>query len=210
MLVAILAMGLAVASVASAAPEFTPTGATVTGTSGVSVLTAGTNIVTCQKDTLGGGKVTSATLVGGITVHYLECVGKSSTGTCPVMSPGAPAENLILTNTLHGVLGLILPETGSGVALVLLPLELGFVTLLGSCITKTTVEGDVAGEVSPVGKSVETGTVTLAVPSGKQAIKDVDLSTGGLIAPKLSAFGVTTATEETTEQIEYSKSTEVT
>jgi hypothetical protein len=126
------------------------------------------------------------------------------------MSPGAPLENLILTNTLHGVLGLILPASGSGVAIVLLPLELAFMTILGSCITKTTVEGDLAGEVSPVGKSVSTGTITFATPSGKQAIKDVDLSTGGLIAPKLSLGGVTTATEQTTETIEYSKSTEVT
>jgi len=104
MFVAILAMGLAVASVASAAPEFTPVGATLTGTSGVGVLTAGTNSVTCQKDTT-KGTVTSATLAGGITVHFLECVAQSSTGTCPAMSPGAPLENLILTNTLHGVLG---------------------------------------------------------------------------------------------------------
>jgi len=96
------------------------------------------------------------------------------------------------------------------VAIVLLPVELGFVTILGSCFTKTSVEGDLAGEVSPVGISVSNGTITFATPSGKQAIKDVDLSTGGLIAPKLSAFGVTTATEQTTEAIEYSKSTEVT
>jgi hypothetical protein len=56
---------------------------------------------------------------------------------------------------------------------------------------------------------VLSGTVTFAVSGTKQAITDVDLSTGGLIAPKLKAFGVA-ATEETKERVTYSIDTEVT
>jgi len=210
MLVAILAVGLAVASVAAAEPEFTPVGASITGTSGEGKFTAGTEVVTCAKDTLTSGTgVTTATLIGNLTVHFLECTAKNAAGeTCPAMSAGAPLENLILTKTLHGVLGLILPkpETGSGVALLVLPTGGGeFYKLLGKCIPETIVEGDVAGIVEPVGSSVTTGTIKFPSP----AIKNVDLSTGGAVTVKLKWFGVA-ATDVTTESITYSKATEVT
>src|ERR1700690_1015197 len=102
MLVAILAIGLVAASVASAEPEFNPVGATLTGTSGTGVLTAGKETVTCAKDTsTSGASKTTATLIGGITVHFLECTGKNGTTgeSCPANSEGAPS-GLILTKTL--------------------------------------------------------------------------------------------------------------
>jgi hypothetical protein len=213
-LVAILAIGLAVASAASAAePLFDPIGSAVTATSGISVLSAGGETVSCARDSLSGA-VTSTTLIGDIAVHFLECTAKNSGGTtCPAMSVGAPLENLILTKTLHAVLGTILPkpERGMEVALVLLPIAAGnFVTILGSCIAQTTIEGQVAGLVKPVGVSTTKGTVTFGVTGGKQNITDVDLSTGGLIQPKLRAFGLATATEETIETVTYATATEVT
>jgi len=130
-LVSVLASGLvaveiscfAIAAAASAAPEFKPTGASVTGTGGTAIFTGAGEIVKCAKDT-STATITSSTLVGGITVHFLECTFKPAAGgSCPVMSPGAPQSNLILTNTLRGVLGLILPKpaSGSDVALVLGP-----------------------------------------------------------------------------------------
>jgi hypothetical protein len=195
-LTTILAIGLAVASVASAEPEFKPTGSTVTGISeSTFVFAGGGETLTCAKNVQSGGVVTSATLVGGIIVHFLECTGKTSTGsTCPVMSPGAPLENLILTNTLHGVLGLILPKptSGSGVALVFLPSSGStFTKLLGKCITETGVSGQIAGVVEPIGSLVTKGTLKFETTGGVQNIKEVDLSTGGLVKPKLTSFSAT-------------------
>jgi hypothetical protein len=218
MLVAILAIGLVAVSVASAAePEFNPVGATVTGTSGAGVLTAGEEKVTCAKDTStsGAGK-TTATLIGNLTVHFLECTGKNGTTgeSCPAKSEGAPS-GLILTKTLHGVLGLILPKpaTGSGVALLLLPVSgQVFVTIEGTCLSPSTtaVEGKVAGVVEPVSTKSFTGKLLFLAPAGVQAIKEVDLSTGGLVKPSLKAFGIANASEETTEEIKFSAETEVT
>jgi hypothetical protein len=212
-LVAIVAMGLAVASVASAAPEIKPTGSAVTATGGTATLEAEGEKVVCASNVVSGGVVTSATLIGGITVHFLECTDKTASNVlCPAMSTGASLENLIITKTLHGVLGLILPKpaSGSDVALVLLPVaSASFVTILGTCFPTTNVAGSVAGLVNPVGVSTTKGTLTVSAPGGVQAIKDVDLSTGGLVLPKLTAFGGN-ASEETTELVTYSVATEVT
>jgi hypothetical protein len=214
MLAAIFAVGLVVVSVASAEPEFKPTGSTVTGVSTTpAVLSGGGETVTCAKNTQSGGVVTSATLVGGILVHFLECTAKTSTGeTCPAMSPGAPLENLILTNTLHGVLGLILPKpsSGSGVALVLLPASGSvFVKILGKCIIETAVSGQVAGVAEPIGSSVTKGTLKLETTGGAQNIKEVDLSTGGSVKPKLTAFSAT-ASESVIEALTFGTATEIT
>jgi hypothetical protein len=214
-LVAVLAMSLMIASVASAAPVFTPTGATLTGTSGVGTLEAAGEVVKCETDTA-GGTVTSATLIGGIVVHFLGCSAKTvAGGTCTVKSTNTTAAGLILTNTLHGVLGLILPvptPPASDVALVLLPISGStFVTLVGSgtCVETTKVQGSVAGVLSPVGVSQTTGKLVLTGSAGKESITDVDLSTGGLVAPELKAFG-SSASEQTEENYTLSKATEVT
>jgi hypothetical protein len=214
-LVAVVAVGLVAVSVASAEAEFTPVGSTVTGASSEAwVLTATGETLTCAKNVQSGGVVTSSTLVGGIVLHFLECTNKSSTGgTCPVMSTGAPLENLILTHTLHGVLGLILPKPGSGssVALLLLPVSGSqFYTILGSCIPTTIMTGSIAGVVNPVASGKTTkGTLTLAIAGGKQGITEVDLSTGGLVKPKLASFGGE-ATVEAADTITFGTATEVT
>jgi hypothetical protein len=109
------------------------------------------------------------------------------------------------------VLGLILPKTGTGVGLLLLPVKgATFVELEeNTCTIATAVSGNVAGELEPVGKSQTTGKLTLAVTGGKQAITDFDLSTGGLVKPKLNAFS-TEATQSAAASITFSKATEVT
>jgi hypothetical protein len=213
-LVAVLAVGLAVVPVASAAPEFKPTGSTVTGVgTTTAVLIAAGETITCAKNVVSGGVVTSATLVGGIVVHFLECTTKTAGGeTCAAMSTGAPLENLILTTTLHGVLGLILPKPaeGSGVALILLPVSgSSFVQLLGKCFVTTNVSGQVAGVAEPIGSSVTKGTLKFNAPGGVQEIKEVDLSTGGLVKPKLTAFSAT-ASQTVQEAITFGTATEIT
>ncbi|HEY4918195.1 MAG TPA: hypothetical protein VIH92_14885 [Solirubrobacteraceae bacterium] len=212
MLVAILAVGLAVVSVASAAPTFTPTGSTVTGASTTtSVLTGGGETVTCAKNVAGGGTVTSATLVAGITVHFLECTDKTSTGATCAAASGSTA-GLIITNTLHGVLGLVLPKptSGSDVALILLPVSGStFVKISGTCFTETAVSGSIAGLANPIGTKTTKGTLEFGVTSGVQNIKEVDLSTGGVAKPKLTAFSET-AQEATTDAITFGTATEIT
>src|ERR1700722_268596 len=216
MLVAMLTVGLATASEASAAPEFKPTGATIRATSGTSVLTSAGNIVTCAKDTAtSGAGVTTATLIGNITVHFLECTGKNveTDTTCPVHSPNSPLGNLILTTTLHGVLGVILPKpaSGSDTALVLLPISGDrFVSLEATCLASpSAVTGNVAGLIGSIGVPANTNTLTFGVTAGVQNIKDVDLSTGGLVAPRLTAF-TESATLESTEALTFSIVTEIT
>ena len=211
MLVAILAVGLAVSSVASAAPLIGPVGATLNGASGTGIITEAGESLTCVKDT-STGTITSSTLIGGLRVHFLDCTAKNAAGsTCPVMSTGAPLSNLILTNVLHGVLGLILPKPGSGsdIALVLSPVSGSvFYNLLGTCVTNEAVAGQIAGLVEPVKISSTTGRLVFGVTGGVENITDVDLSTGGLIKPKLT-FGPELGTEETTENIEFSEKVEV-
>jgi hypothetical protein len=213
-LVAILAMSLMAASAALAAPEFKPTGATFTGTSGTSTLAAATGEeVTCESD-VSSGQVTSSTLAGNVVVHFLGCSGKTAAGAkCTVKSTNTTAEGLILTNTLHGVLGLVLPKpsSGSDVALVLLPVSgKVFVTLVGSgtCIETTKVSGSVGGIAEPVGSLQKTGKLVFAQTSGVQNVKEVDLSTGGSVKPELTAFS-TTATETTEESLKFTTPTEV-
>jgi hypothetical protein len=210
MLIAIFAMSLAAASAASAAaPEFNPTsGVTITGTSGTSKLTAnnGTEKVTCGSSQT-TGSVVSATLAGGVVVHFLSCTATGTGGTgCTVNSAGQSG-GLILTNTLHGILGLILPRSGTGVGLLLLPASGSvFVTLSATTCTKETkVTGNLIGEASPIAKKQTTGTLTFAVASTtKPAITLIDLSnTNSRVKAELEAF-TTTAVEENTTSLTYS------
>jgi hypothetical protein len=209
---AVAALSLAAVSVASAAlPSFNPsTKQKFTGTSGTGKLVAGAETVTCAKDT-SQGEITEAMLVGNITVHFLECTSAGPTKQgCAANSVGSTSK-LILTKTLHGVLGLVLP---SGlVGLILLPVSGHvFVELeKNECTKATQVTGSVAGLVSPVGKSQTTGTLTFSAEhpgSGKEEIKQLD-TLSGVSEPELSAF-TTVASEETTENITWEKAVEVT
>jgi hypothetical protein len=214
MLVAIFAMSLVAASAASAAgPLFLTSGKpTITGTSTTGVLStpsAGIK-VTCQKDNT-TGEVTSTTLAGNVIVHFLECSATKSTEKCTVKSKGAPLENLIITTTLHGILGLVLPKPASGTdaGLLLLPTAgKRFVTLEGSCVPTSAVEGDVAGLIEPVGALSTTGKLVLGVTSAKQNIKEIDLTNSSKVEPELVAFSGT-STEETSEALTFSAKVEV-
>jgi hypothetical protein len=217
LLVGCLAMGLVTASMALAsAPEFTPTGQTFTASGGTAKLAAAgaESEIICSTTTSSTGKVSSATLAGGFVIEFTGCTDSRNGGStfCTTKSPGA-AEGQIITNTLHGILGVILepPGTADGVGLLLLPGSgSSFVTIeKNSCGTETTVTGSVAGEVLPIGKSQKTGKLVFGVSGGKQKIKDIDLSGGPLVKPALTAF-TATATEEAEAEITFSATTEVT
>jgi hypothetical protein len=219
---AILVMGLATASTAIAVPEFKPstkgTSVTVTADGVTEVNSAGSGAhIVCQKSST-TGEISSATLVGNLHIHFLECEASTNGGTkCPVMSVGAPLENLIITTTLHGLLGLILPKptgTGSAVGLVLLPSSgKRWFTLLPSsagCIVATIVTGSIAGLVEPVGTSSKTGKLTFSATSaGKQEITDVALSSGGTIEPEFG-FGTATVTVTANQLVAFGVAVEVT
>jgi hypothetical protein len=117
---------------------------------------------------------------------------------------------------LHGLLGVVLPKpaAGSNVGLLLLPTSGKTFTTLASntCTMETKVTGSVGGLVKPTRKSQISSKVIFGVTSGKQNIKDIDLSIGGLAKPELNAFSTaaTEETEETEEALSYEKEVEVT
>lgn len=122
-------------------------------------------------------------------------------------------KTLILTNTLHGVLGLVLPKpaTGSDVGLLVLPSTGGvFVNLLGTCLPEggTAVQGAVTGLVEPVGGLTLAGTIKFQTTNKKQVIKEIDLTNGPKVEPELVAFSVTSS-ESTNETVVFSKDVEV-
>jgi hypothetical protein len=169
---------------------------------------SGTDTVSCSSST-GSGEVEAAKEVGQFVLHYTGCTssegGKSG---CSVKSSGAPAAGLILTRTLRGLLGLVLP--GSTVGLLLLPSSGKILTELegNECTIESAVSGSIAGELSPIGVLQTTGKLVLAASSGKQSITDIDIE-NGLVKPQLTAF-TTAALEIATFAITYSTAIEVT
>jgi hypothetical protein len=218
-LVAVVAMSFAVVSSASAFssnPLFVPaSGQSVRSVGlGNAVLTDAGNTITCTAHQAVSGTVSNALLIGNMVLHYLGCTATATTSGvtgCSVKSVGAPAENLILTTTLHGVLGLLLPSNKTGILFLPVANKV-FFTMAQSqkegkvCTAESTVEGSVAALVSPVGVSQTTGTLTtLAV--AKQAI---DLTHGlGPATAKLADFGET-GTLAQTGDVTFGVATEVT
>jgi hypothetical protein len=210
-LVAVLAMGVLSAASASAAessnPLFlsgsgSPIGATVTGLSGPSTLrtNGGGQTVTCQKD-VASGTITSTLLIGKVFVHYLECTILSSEGgstRCTIKSVGSEAEGLVLTNELHGILGLILSPAPLDTGILFLPASgKAFLTFAeatnGSvkCSVQTKVSGSIAGLITPVGVDSFTGLLVFG-NAFDENVKLIDLTHGlGRVEPELTAFSTT-------------------
>jgi hypothetical protein len=142
-------------------------------------------------------------------------LGPNGARGCPANTDGSPP-GLILFNTLHGILGLILPSQQIGI--LFLPVSgKSFTTLGGStntakeqCSEESAVTGTFAGEVSPVGSLQTTDKIVVGLTNGIQNISDIDLTHGlGLVKPALNAFSATASLEQT-EQGSYAESTEVT
>jgi hypothetical protein len=116
-LAAVVVLGLAAVAAASAMePLFNEGGVSITGDSHLTVLIAGANTIDCRESQL-TGSITTIQLIEKEVVHYLGCTSTGAGGAdCPVRSIGA-AEGLILFNTVHGILGLILPNDKIGILL---------------------------------------------------------------------------------------------
>jgi hypothetical protein len=208
-LVAILAVSLAAVSVAAATPSFNPAnGQSLTVSGGTSTLTSGTEVVTCTSDAI-SAKIASAMLAGPFVIDFSGCKSAGATKSgCTVSSTNTSNSGLILTTTLHAVLGLALPSNVAG--LLILPTSgKRFVTLAGNeCTEETRVNGSVAGLITPIGSEQTTGKIVFTAPSGKQEIKDID-TLSGLIKPELEAFAQT-ATEVNEQSVTFGEATEVT
>jgi hypothetical protein len=187
----------------------------VVGTSGVTLLATPTLVIACNTSVL-HGFVLSSLLLGDVSVHYLGCLWRAgqNASQCEANSVGATG-GLILTNTLHGILGLVLPSKAIGI--LLLPVSGKVITTLAratkegaECAGESTVAGNFAGVVEPIGSSQTTGKLAIALTGGKQNITDIDLTHGlGLAAPKLTFAGETAALEQVAS-LTYAVPTEVT
>jgi hypothetical protein len=216
MLCAIVAISVVAVSSASATePLFKPVGAAVTGDSGLAQLIAngGAEKIDCLGSTF-TGVIQNSLLLGNGRLRYLNCTSSGSGGSnCPIRSSNTTTEGLIITNTLHGILGLILPSKETGI--LFLPQGGSiFLTLEeNACTVLTKVTGNVAGLVEPVGVSSTTGKVIFekeAGPGNNQAILDIDLTHGlGLVRPAFVLFS-TTATLTQLGLVTFSEATEVT
>jgi hypothetical protein len=203
-LVAAFALSAIVASAALASRDhFRATNfpVSITIKSGVTTMyapTAGIKI-TCESDK-GSGSIVSELLAhfellfDNCTVTKGSCSAKiASITTVPLTAiPVLVAKAEASTERAL----LIKPESGSGFAKV----------EKTECSPATEVTGEIAGEVTPVGKSQTTGEVVFKTASEKQTIKKVKVMEGTEgsetekeVKPKLEAFGATSALEGTEE-----------
>jgi hypothetical protein len=214
-LIATLAMSLTAASTASAEAHFRwgDIGTHFIGLSGTALLRGpgGTSpSLKCLKD-LALGIVTSLDLIGNLSIHFLECKSRNAAGEeCEVNSTNSPEKGLILLTTLHALLGLILPRTGTGVGLLVLPAKgESFLTFAkNECTPESKATGSLAGELTPVAQAATLASVNFALTAGSQNIKTIDIL-GRLVKPEFVSFSVG-VTEETLETIHWLSSVEVT
>jgi hypothetical protein len=208
-LAAVMAFSLVAVSAASAEePFFNPASGTLTALTGTATLEAenGALTISCKKS-VAPGTITNKDLAV-LVVHFLECKGaEAGKEECSVKSVGAPGENLILTKTLHAILGLVLPKTP---AILLLPTaSKEFVTLQpktgGSCIEEIAVTGNVTGTIEPIGKKVLLGTIKFSPTVSKHFISSLGL----LTQARLVALG-NTSNETTEATIDFGQETEIT
>jgi hypothetical protein len=201
-LAAVMALSLVAVSVASAAPLFVPGTGTFLALTGEATLEGGGEKVICEKSDSPGSILNRNLIL--VIVHFLGCKAKTATGAeCEAKSVGATGKNLIVTEHLLGILGLILPSI-PGILLLPLPTST-FVTLSGSCIVTTKVTGNLTSEVEAgVGLRL-TGKEVFNPNVGKHFIS----SLGTLYLSKFVAFGEP-AVETANATIDWHQLTEVT
>jgi hypothetical protein len=217
-LIAIFALGAMLASSASAIPKFKLpiTKRNFTAESGTSTFndTSANDTITCPSSTSNG------TILGddeiSVDIHYNNCTIRAGTkGTCSIKSVGAPGTSLIETKLLTGLLGLL--HQPNGAAGILFEPAKGnvFVTFSPTsapCSTPTeAVEGSVAGEFTPTGKSTKTALISADVTNGgtgKQVITLI-LTLKGIVNPELISFGAAVSTQLQDAVVTFEENVEV-
>jgi hypothetical protein len=190
-------------------PEFSPTGATVSLAGGTVKMTVENVPIVCST-TSAGGKIASATTVGGLIMKLTGCVATAGSERCTIKTVGA-SEGEISLRTLKGTLGTVkLTESSTEVGLLLeAETEKTMTEFLGnSCIKESFMTGSIAGEVLPVEVDQKTGKLVFGVSSGKQDITRISTSSR-VVEPELHAFSEP-VTEEFSDSLTYSVGTEVT
>jgi hypothetical protein len=181
---------------------------------GGAVLTASSEEVVCET-TEDKGEITNMDSFGRVLVTFHGCKLKNAKGTCTIKSTNTSSQGLIVTNLLRGLLGEVAEAEATSKAGLLLEPETGvtFVTLeqtKAPCESiETTVEGSLPGEVVPVNTAKSVSALIFTTKSSKQLIKEITVL-AGTKKPKLTAFGIATATEETTDALEFSGNLEIT
>jgi hypothetical protein len=195
-LVAVLALSAIAASGAmAAAPEFSKTKVTFKTTSGESVLGGGATI-TCKKAS-GEGEITSVTKLNA-KVTFEECKGEVLGSKCEEK----------ITSELVGTLGTVAKaESETEVGLLFKPKSGAFSKFKCGSLT-ISVEGSIAGEVTPTKTPSTKGDLVFALSGTSQKIKKITVE-GKEEKPALKAFGIA-STLKTTEENTFSEAIEVT
>jgi len=186
----IFAIGLMASSSASATGYLLlPVGALILGLSLPVTLIAGVNTITCEHDRF-TAEIASVHLIGPLRAHLIGCTARGSTNSgCPVSSVGA-ASGLILTTTLHSLIGLGLP--GGLPALLILPASGKELVKLekstdkeGTCTQAAAADGSVAGLLLQTVGTRTTKALFDLVPGDP---RQIDLPLGGTVAPEIETF----------------------
>jgi hypothetical protein len=213
---AVFAMSAIAVSAASAAtlPEFkpVPTKKKFTSTSGTVTWRFGTETIVCTKSAT-AGEFTGTSTLGKIVIKFTGCALKAKQGSnCPLKSTNTTTEGEIVTNALKGELGTVsTKQAASGVGLLLEPETGKVISTIAGCGTwpETALEGALAGEVATVGKKQATNKLVFGVASGNQDIKEITVKSGTK-SPKFSGWGVSSITDEASDELTFEEAVEVT
>jgi hypothetical protein len=207
----VIGLGIA-ASALAVEPVFNPTKKqTLTATSAIaSILSTGGQELLCESNNVVGGKVENALELNSVVIHYLNCSWKKGEEESGCMASSKDATvGLILSNTLHAILGTILPQRLVGLLFLPEPGSVWF-TLAASeknnkkCNAESAVTGSVIAQILPVAKLQKTSTISFG------PLMDIDLThVLGLAKAKLTAFSEN-ATLLQVESVTFSEETEVT
>jgi hypothetical protein len=210
-LLATLAAATTASTASAESPLFLPGTLThFTSTSGALAWeTSATEPITCGSSTT-TGEITGPKTVGNVMVTFFNCSTKEK-GGCTLKGGGAGTGKFLM-NTLDGELGSVKKtEATSGVGLFVLPTSgTTWVSFEGTCtsVSRQTVEGTVAAEVTPVDTLTLTGTLNFFGSKGKQRIKEISVL-GTALKPKWLSQGLIESSLATIETITYEKDVEV-
>jgi hypothetical protein len=212
MLMAVLAVGLMATSAASAETSYlfssSSVGSIALGLSLAGTLKAGEKDFIVCADDRSEAKVANVHLLGPFDITFSGCKSTSNAGLtyCTAKSTNVSTEGVILTLTVHALLGTVLPSELAGL-LVLPTASRRFVTIArNECSPETAVEGSTAGLLfaSQIGHSITESLVNFIAND----ITKID-TLNGIVEPELTSFGLT-STLTTLEHIAWDGPAEVT
>jgi hypothetical protein len=213
MLMAVLVVGLMAASAASAATSYlfssSSVGSIALGLSLAGTLKAGEkDLIVCAHDK-SEAKIANVHLLGPFDITFSGCKSSSNGGEtyCTLKSTNVATEGVILTLTVHALLGTVLPSELAGLLVLPTAGVRWFTFARNACTIESAVAGSIAGLLfaSQIGHSVSESLVSF-IPND---ITEID-TLNGVVEPELTAFGGVPVTPQTLEHIAWDGSCEVT